>query len=140
MVARKTRIKNRLPINTSLIKKGKLYAILSQDQKSYPMRLRLIQISFISIITIAAVLIFRKTIPPQVPLFYGLPKGEEQLAPSTNLVIPSLISLAIIITNFALSTVIKDDFLKKALVLTAIVCVFFSTITIVKIFFLVGSL
>lgn len=140
MVANKTRFKNPLPINTSLIKKGKLYSILSQDKKIYPLRLRLLQASIVSIITIAGVIILRGFLPPQLPLFYGLPKGEQQLTSSINLVIPSLISLGIIVINYSLSTLLEDDFLKKALVLTAIVCVFFSTITTIKIFFLVGSL
>ena len=140
MVANKTRFKNPLPINTSLIKKGKLYSILSQDKKKYPLRLRLLQASIVSITTIARVIIFRGFLPPQLPLFYGLPKGEQQLTSSINLVIPSLISLGIIVINYSLSTLLEDDFLKKALVLTAIVCVFFSTITTIKIFFLVGSL
>ena len=140
MVANKTRFKNPLPIKASLIKKGKLYSILSQDKKIYPLRLRLLQASIVSIITIAGVIILRGFLPPQLPLFYGLPKGEQQLTSSINLVIPSLISLGIIVINYSLSTLLEDDFLKKALVLTAIVCVFFSTITTIKIFFLVGSL
>lgn len=139
-MARKRRLKNPLPLNTSLIKKERLKALLTENQKSYPLRFRLFQIAIVSIVTAILVLIFQKTLPPQVPLFYGLPKGEGQLTSSINLVIPSLVSLAIITINFSLLILLDDDFLKRALVLTALVCVFFSTITTIKIFFLVGSL
>ncbi len=100
---------------------------------------RFAQASAISIATILLVLIFQKILPPQIPLFYGLPRGEQQLAKTQALVIPSLLSLTVIIVNYTLSLFIDDDFIKKALVFTSIVSVFFSTITTIKIFFLVGS-
>ncbi len=81
----------------------------------------------------------QKSLPPEVPLFYGLPRTEEQLAPSLSLIIPSLASIAIIVVNLLISQFLKDDYLRKVLVLVGVTGVFFATITTLKIIFLVGS-
>ncbi|MEJ2441565.1 MAG: hypothetical protein P8Y06_01440 [Patescibacteria group bacterium] len=78
-------------------------------------------------------------LPPQIPLFYGLPEGEAQLAPSLSLIIPSLVSLVIMITNITISYFLKDEILKKFLITTAIGVSIFSIVTTIKIVLLVGS-
>lgn len=97
---------------------------------------------FVIMATIAGVvasIIFRK-LPPQVPLYYGLPEGEAQLAPALGLILPSLISLATLIVNTMICLFLEDEFLKKVLILTIIGVTFFTTITTIKIIFLVGSI
>lgn len=93
----------------------------------------------ISVFCAIWVLFLQNTLPPQVPLFYGLAQGEEQLAPSWALIVPSLTSLAVLVLNGFLGSGLKDDFLKRTLILTAIAVTFFSVITTVRIVFLVGS-
>lgn len=93
----------------------------------------------ISCATIVLVILLRKFLPPEVPLFYGRPKGEEQLATSFSLIIPSLVSFSILVLNSVVSLFLEDEFLRKALVLAGVSIVFFSTITTIKIFLLVGS-
>lgn len=93
----------------------------------------------INILIIALVVLIQKLLPPQLPLFYGLPEGEEQLVSSLSLVIPNLASLIIIATNVILSYLLKDEFLKKFLIITAIGVSLFSAITTIKIVFLIGS-
>ena len=93
----------------------------------------------ISVATIISVVLLQNTLPPEIPLFYGQPRGEEQLASPLSLIIPSVVSFAILSINLAVSVALEDDFLKKALVLTGAASVFFSTITTLKIFLLVGS-
>ena len=125
-------------LKTPSISKESLQTILDQKKGATYLKSGILRVSIISLVVIVLVVILQKALPPQVPLFYGLPKGEEQLAPSINLIIPSLLSLAIVVVNSSILLIIEDDFLQKVLVFTAVVCVFFSTITTIKIFFLVG--
>lgn len=100
-----------------------------------------IQFSFaLNILVIVFVLIFLRKLPPQIPLFYGMAEGEEQLTRAWSLIVPSLVALFILIINSLLSVKTNDDFLKKVLVVAGLAATFFATITTIKIFFLVGSL
>ena len=78
-------------------------------------------------------------LPPQVPLFYGLPETEERLASSWMLVIPSGVSFLILLANASLSLFIEDEFPKKILVAASFAVTLFSAITTLKIISLVGS-
>ncbi len=95
--------------------------------------------AFINILMVAIVLLIQRWLPPQVPLFYGKPSGEEQLASSLVLTLPSIVSLLILLINVSFAAILKDEFLRKTLVLAAIVVTFFAAITTIKIIFLVGS-
>lgn len=93
----------------------------------------------LNLATIAAVILLQSRLPPEVPLFYGLAAGQEQLAPSLSLIIPPIISMVIILVNTILSSVIKNNLLKSFLIVAAATSSLFSTTTILKIIFLVGS-
>lgn len=93
----------------------------------------------LDIVCILAVIVSFSLLPPQVPLFYGLAKGAEQLAPRAFLVIPALASLLVLVINSAISLNVKDDFIKKVLILGAVTSTVFALTTTVKIMFLVGS-
>lgn len=94
---------------------------------------------FICIATILGVLYLKDYIPPQVPLFYGLPEGEEQLTTATGLTIPAFGALIIIVINTILATIFENNFVRNSLVLTSFAATLFATITTVKILLLVGS-
>ena len=99
----------------------------------------LVVISLIgNLATLAFVIIIQNHLPPQIPLFYGLPKTEEQVATSISLVIPGILATSIILINLLISQITNDDYLKKILILTGVVSAFLSTITTLKIIFLVG--
>ena len=93
----------------------------------------------LSAILILVVSLLRGNLPPYVPLYYGLAVGEEQLAQQWALIIPSLVSVFIIFLNISLSYIVKNDFLKRTLIISGVVSSFFSLITTVKIILLVGS-
>jgi hypothetical protein len=93
----------------------------------------------INILMAVIVLLIQRWLPPQIPLFYGKPRGEEQLASSLVLTLPSIVSLLILLINVSFAAILKDEFLRKTLVLAAIVVTFFAAITTIKIIFLVGS-
>lgn len=83
--------------------------------------------------------IFKKDIPPEVPLFYGYPDGEDQLTQKANLAIPPLISIMTILINSTIAYFTKDSFIKKTLVIASFAITFLSVLTTVKIVLLVGS-
>ena len=93
----------------------------------------------ISVLSILFALISQPFLPPQIPLFYGLPVGEEQLSSSPGLVIPGVVSLLILAVNFVLTKITQEDFLKKVLAIVTLVSSLFAIITTLKIIFLVGS-
>lgn len=96
-------------------------------------------IVIINILTIIAILFLQRYLPPEIPLFYGLPDTVEQLATTRSLIIPPAISTTIIIINTTVCVFIKDEFLKKTLMISGLATFIFSIIAIIRIIFLVGS-
>lgn len=92
------------------------------------------------LVSLASALIFQRNLPPEIPLFYGLAEGPEQLSNSLGLVIPSILSLVFLIINASLTFFVENNFLKQTLIIVAFAAALFSTITTFKIIFLVGSL
>lgn len=92
----------------------------------------------INLLVILWVGLSQNSLPPEVPLFYGMPMGEEQLASSSLLVLPAVIALILIAINFLLLKVSRDQFLQNVLVSTMVVITALSSITITKIVLLVG--
>lgn len=84
------------------------------------------------------ILIVKGWLPPLVPLFYGLPVSGSQLIPAIGLEIAPGTSLVITAINIYLSFWVKDVFLKKVLVISALTISILSAITVIKIIFLVG--
>lgn len=85
-------------------------------------------------------LLLLKRLPPQIPIYYGLPQGEAQLSPSLGILIPSVLSLIFVSLNLFLISIIKDEFIKKILVISGLTTSVFASITVIKIIFLVGQI
>lgn len=85
-------------------------------------------------------LVLKGKLPPEVPLFYGAAEGQEQIAASSLLIVPPIISSLFIAINLFLSYFLGDEFLKKALLVTAISTSLLAATTTIKIIFLVGSI
>lgn len=99
------------------------------------------QASFaVSLFSILIAFLAQPILPPQIPLFYGLPESESQLSPALGLALPGVFSLLILVGNLALVKIVKDDFLKKILAGASLVASIFASITTVKIVFLVGKI
>ena len=98
-----------------------------------------VALAIINIAIIVLVFIINKQLPPELPLFYGLAYGKEQLALSHYLVIPSVVALIIILVNTVISYFLEDSFLKTTLLITDFAVTFFSIITTIKIVLLIGS-
>jgi hypothetical protein len=92
----------------------------------------------LSFFTALVVIALKGLLPPEVPLFYGKPTGEEQLVPTLGLLIAPGVSLLIVIINTIFVGLIKDLFLKKTLIVSSLFVSLLTTITVFKIVFLVG--
>ncbi len=92
----------------------------------------------INLLTAGLVFAVGSFLPPVTPLLYGRPVGVGQLVPTLGLLIAPGVSFFITIINIILIIKTKSDFLKKvffaAIVLTSVL----TTITVIKIIFLVG--
>jgi hypothetical protein len=93
----------------------------------------------INVLMVLSVLLLKKFLPPVVPLYYGLVKSEAQLTKQTYLIIPSLTSFTVLLTNIFFSIFSDNEYLKKTLIVGAFAVTFLSAITTLKITFLIGS-
>lgn len=93
----------------------------------------------LSVLTILFVIAIQKKLPPQIPLFYGLPEGEDQLTSKIGLIIPSFFALTITLFNAFLTSLLKNKFLRETLILSSFTISVLSLITTIKIALLVGS-
>jgi hypothetical protein len=102
--------------------------------------LKLVIISLVlNLITIIVIFLGLNKIPPQVPLFYGYARGDKQLSSSSALIIPSLISIGIILTNTSVSLILTSDYLKRILIVSSLLVTALSLVTTIKIILLVGN-
>ena len=86
------------------------------------------------------VLLLQKSLPPVVPLMYGLPVGEEQLVPRIALAGPSALAFLIAMVNAFGAKASKNPFIEKVLVGLTIVVTSLAIVTTLKVFFLVAAL
>lgn len=71
--------------------------------------------------------------PPQVPLYYGLPRGEQQLTSSLSLTLPIAIASLFITLNSIVAYFTKLIFLKKILIFGSFFASLLATITVINI-------
>lgn len=95
---------------------------------------------FINLIFILFGLASTFILPPEIPLFYGLPKNSAQLAKSLYIIIPAAVSMVITIVNAVISINIESQYLKRAMAFASLSVTILSVIATYKIIFLVGSL
>lgn len=133
----KARKKNRF----SVITKRLPFAEKKSGEKtsSVPFKKLIYLIFLINLITAFTAFAIQKNLPPEIPLYFGLPQGTSQLSLSIGLIIPAAVSLTIAIVNVTLAVFVSDDYLKKALIFGGLGLTFFSTIAVFKIAQLVGS-
>lgn len=106
---------------------------------SFPFRSYFVVFLGLNLAVIILVLSLQSKLPPVVPLFYGLPTGEEQLVPKMFLITPLLIAIAITIANIFILKITKEAFIQKVFVGLTLAVTLLAIITTVKIFFLVAS-
>ena len=80
-----------------------------------------------------------KLLPPQIPLFYSQPWGEEQLTTPVGILILPVLSLAVSGGNFALIHLVpkEEGLLSKMLIAASAIFNFLALVTLIKIVLLV---
>lgn len=92
----------------------------------------------LSLLSAILILAFKRNLPPQVPLFYGLPVGESQLVSSWGFLISPTAAFVITIVNIFISSLVSDNFYKRVLIISSFFISILVIITTLKIIFLVG--
>ncbi len=111
---------------------------ISDIWKDAPFKSSIYTSLVLNLVAIASVLIFKGFLPPVVPLFYGKAIGEGQLVPVLGLLIAPATSIIITILNLVTSSLTHDMFLKKIYAASALLISLLTTISVIKIIFLVG--
>ena len=91
-----------------------------------------------ALVSILSILIAKSFLPPVIPIFFGKPTGDEQLASYWFLFTIPGISIIISTINIIVSTSGKDEFIKKVLAVGSFLISFMATVTVTKIILLVG--
>jgi len=128
----------------AFLKKKQSFQKEELKKEAFPHPLKQVTLSnlILNLIVVLLILLlnFLKKLPPEVPLFYSLPEGTEQLAPTLLLILPSSLVIGFTLLNFLFSLFNQEEFLKQVLAYSTLLLSFFSIITTIKIIFLVGNL
>ena len=95
---------------------------------------------FLNIFIIGLAFLARFILPPQIPLYYGLPQSSEQIVPASYLFLPSFMSLVFTILNAYVSIFVDNTYLKKVFAFSSILISILTAVTTLKIVFLVGNI
>lgn len=89
----------------------------------------------IYLLTLGYFLYNRRLLPPELPIFYSKPWGQERLAASDAIWIPVLIGLVILVVNGILSLKMfaKEKFLQKTIAWANLTTTTLISITLLKI-------
>ncbi|RJR28567.1 hypothetical protein C4564_05010 [Candidatus Microgenomates bacterium] len=110
-----------------------------QFTKSLPKRKAYSATLSINLLVIIFVLFMQNFLPPTVPLLYGQPLGESQLAKREFLLIIPISAALVSTVNLIMGKYVKDEFLISVLFGLSFLGTTLSTITTLKIIFLVGN-
>lgn len=110
------------------------------NKKNIPFIYPTLIILIINVTFILATIILSKKLPPQIPLNYGFPRGDRQLASPLSLVLPIILASLFITLNSIFAYFTKQIFLKNILVIGSFFASLLSAITIVKIILLTISI
>src|SRR3989344_1326972 len=103
LVKRSQKLLRSNDLQSLFVKKGETSLAKIPLKKVVYTCIALISISLIS------VFIFQHNLPPEIPLFYGLAEGSEQLSSSFGLVIPSMLSFVVLIINLFLTFFVENN-------------------------------
>jgi len=90
----------------------------------------------INVILIISIILISSKLPPQTPLYYGLPRGERQLSAPSSLILPLALSSLFIAVNSIIANFSNNQFLKNTLIAASLFSSLLSIVTVVKIILL----
>jgi hypothetical protein len=85
------------------------------------------------------IIVFWNKLPPEIPLFYSKPWGQEQLAQTPFIFLPITVSLVFLAINMIIAKQMfnKEEFAKKILTLGSMTGVILAAVTTIKIVLLI---
>lgn len=86
---------------------------------------------------ILLVFLSQHKLPPQIPLFYSQPWGEDQLAPKFMLALLPLLCAIILVLNTILSRLFKDKLIAKLMSFSSLIFAIFCLLGMIQIIRLV---
>jgi hypothetical protein len=101
-------------------------------------RIELGSLSVSVLVVLILLVIQNNSLPPQIPLFFGMPSGITQLAPKFVLIILPVIAIAVLIINHIAILIIKDKFIQKLFLLATTIACFMMAYAVFQVFNLVG--
>lgn len=108
--------------------------------KNIPNIYLVLTVLLVNVLLIITIILISKKLPPQVPLYYGYPRGEKQLGSPTSLILPLVISSIFIALNSLFAYFIKQTFLKNTLIMGGLFAALLASVTIIKIILLTISI
>ncbi|WKZ25323.1 MAG: hypothetical protein QY322_02935 [bacterium] len=115
-------------------------ALLEQiKETSVPLKSLFVTSFIVNCVFILISLVSTVILPPEIPLFFGLPKSTSQLAANYMILVPSLISTFLVTANFIIALKVSGQYIKKILAFTSVSVTILNVIATSKIVFLVGS-
>lgn len=95
---------------------------------------------FILVIFLITIIWKWKAFPPELPLFYSLPRGNMQLGTPILLLLLPGFSILVFVFNLILSAIFyrEDILIAKLLMITGLVVTIFLLITFIKIIFIIS--
>lgn len=110
---------------------------LSQNPKDWSVSILIVSTLILFATTLVLLFSFRN-LPPQIPLFYSKPWGQDQLVSPAFLFVPPLVSLIFLSINQIISSWLKNPFVANLLILGASLPSLLASITIIRILILVN--
>ena len=132
----KPKIKRRVLVNSKFTMSLSKTRLIS---KNIPHIYLILTALAINVVLIIATILLSSKLPPQTPLYYGLPRGERQLSAPTSLILPLALSSLFIAVNSIIANFSKNQFLKNTLIAASLFSSLLSVVTVVKIILLTIS-
>lgn len=107
--------------------------------KRLPYAHAVLTFSVLNLLLIILVFIIKNNLPPVLPIYFGLPSGNEQLGPSEALAFLPLAGLIVTFINTAILAFTQDKFLQQVLIGIIAITTTLSTFAYFRIIFLVGN-
>jgi hypothetical protein len=120
-------------LNTSKIKFSKK----DINFEGVPFRNTIALVISLNVLTFFVLALLFGKLPPMIPLLYGFPRSELQLAANYAIFLPNSIAVIITFINFGLSLLLKSDYQKKVLLFASLTISALASITALRIALLV---
>jgi len=94
----------------------------------------------LQILAAIVILVNKQSLPPVVPLFYGMPTGAQQLAPVNYLLLLPGLTIGIMAIAAVMAQYVHDKFIDTIMIGVMVIANILSLFSLLKILAIVGSI